>query len=146
MVLIGVTARDKDDYHKTPYGNTMDDRIPGVFIHAHMLSQVLSAALDGRPLLWAWSPWVDWAWIAGWSTVGGLLAWGVSLRSSSPRALLSQMVLVLGVSTGLLYAVCAGYLIVWAGWVPMVPAGLGLLMAGSGVMVILSRVSSRALQ
>ena len=146
VVLIGVTAREKEDYHKTPYGNTQDDLIPGVFIHAHMLSQVLSAALDGRPLLWAWSPWVDWAWIAGWSTLGGLVAWGVSFRSSSGKAVLPQMVLVLGVSTGVLYAVCAGCLIVWAGWVPMVPAGLGLLIAGSGVTVILSRVSSRALQ
>ncbi len=145
VVLIGVTAREKDDYHKTPYGNTFDDRTPGIFIHAHMLSQLLSTVLDGRPLLWAWSPWIDWAWIAGWSTLGGLLAWGVSLRSSSRRALLS-MVLALGVSTGVLYVVCAGCLIIWAGWVPMVPAGLGLLIAGSGVTVILSRVSSRALQ
>ena len=146
VVLIGVTAREKDDYHKTPYGNTFDDRVPGVFIHAHMLSQLLSAVLDGRPLLWAWSPWGDWVWIVGWSSLGGLLAWGVSLRKPARRAVWSQLVLVLGVFAGILYGVCAGYLIVWAGWLPLIPAGLGLGIAGSGVTVILSRVSSRSLQ
>ncbi|MBM0740877.1 CHASE2 domain-containing protein [Phormidium sp. CLA17] len=143
VVLIGVTAREKDDYHKTPYGNTLDDRVPGVFIHAHMLSQLLSAVLDGRPLLWAWSPWGDWAWIASWSSIGGLLAWG-ALRSSSSKAPLWPVV-VLGVSLGVLYAVCAGCLMVLAVWMPLVPSGLGLLIAGSGVTV-LSRISDRSLQ
>ncbi len=142
VVLIGVTAKAKEDYHKTPYGNTFENLTPGVFIHAHMLSQLLSAVLDGRPLLWAWSPWGDWVWVVGWSSLGGLLAWGVWLRSSSRRALLPQMVLGLGASTGVLYALCAGSLIVWAGWVPLIPAGLGLWIAGSGVTAILSRVSS----
>ena len=135
VVLIGVTASEKDDYHKTPYGNSFDDRTPGVFIHAHMLSQLLSAVLDGRPLLWAWSPWGDWGWIVGWSSLGGLVAWGVYRRHSSHRATVSQTALGLGVATGVLYAACACCLIVWAGWLPLVPSVLGLWLGGkrSGV-------------
>ncbi|MEX0270156.1 CHASE2 domain-containing protein [Leptolyngbyaceae cyanobacterium UHCC 1019] len=144
VVLIGATAREKEDYHKTPYGNTFHDRTPGVFIHAHMLSQLLSAMLDGRPLLWAWSPWGDWGWIVGWSALGGLVAWGVCLRNGSHRTMVFQMFLGLGVTTGILYAACVGGLIIWAGWLPLVPSVLGLWLGGGGVFLGLSRYSNKS--
>ncbi len=139
VVLIGVTAREKDDYHKTPYGNTFDDRTPGIFIHAHMLSQLLSTVLDGRPLLWAWSPWGDWGWMVGWSALGGLLAWGGFLRLGSRRVVVCQIVLGLSVVTGVLYVVCVGCLVVWAGWLPLIPSALGLWLGGGGVALVLNR-------
>jgi CHASE2 domain-containing sensor protein len=141
VVLIGVTAREKDDYHKTPYGKSFGDRTPGIFIHAHMLSQLLSAVLDGRPLLWAWAPWGDWGWIVAWSSIGGLVTWKVYRRHSSRRATVFQIALGLGISTGVLYAACAGCLIVWAGWLPLVPSVVGLWLGGNGVALVLSRHS-----
>ncbi|MBU7587474.1 MAG: CHASE2 domain-containing protein [Nostoc sp. TH1S01] len=48
IILIGTTAPRFKDFHKTPYGTEM----PGVFIQAHMVSQIISAVLDPRPLLW----------------------------------------------------------------------------------------------
>ena len=60
IVLIGVTARgDSPDTWPTPYGAPLDEQMPGVLVQAHMISQILSAVQDGRPLLWVWSLWVE---------------------------------------------------------------------------------------
>lgn len=144
VVLIGVTAKEKHDYFKTPYGSDPDNQTPGVFVHAHMLSQILSAVLDGRPLIWTWLPWLDWLWIGGWATVGGLLSWRLCLRRQSRNQLLSQLVLAIGVSTGVLYGVCAGVLIALAGWVPFVPAAIALSATSTSVTLWLSPASRRS--
>jgi CHASE2 domain-containing sensor protein len=46
----------------------------GVLIHAHLISQILSAVEDGRPLLWWWSSGVEILWIGSWSAIGAILA------------------------------------------------------------------------
>ncbi len=40
------------DFHLTPHSQNFRYRMSGGKIHAHMLSQLFSATLDGRPLLW----------------------------------------------------------------------------------------------
>ena len=64
IVIIGTTAESFNNYWLTPYSaQSQQDRTPGVIIHAHMVSQLLSAVLDNRPLLWAWSKWSEALWI-----------------------------------------------------------------------------------
>ncbi|MDF5732258.1 MAG: CHASE2 domain-containing protein, partial [Rhizonema sp. PD38] len=63
IILIGVTADSAGDNSFTPYGNEM----PGVIIHAQMVSQILSAVLDGRPLLWGLPFWGEVLWVWSWS-------------------------------------------------------------------------------
>ncbi len=137
IVLIGVTARDRDVF-KTPYGIGLDERVPGVFVHAHKLSQILSAVLDGRPLLWMWSPWIDGIWIGSWAIAGGLLAWALCARKSRSVAM-PQVALAIGLSTGVLYGICVGILILLGGWVPFVPAALTLGASSTGVAILLTR-------
>ncbi|RUS93450.1 hypothetical protein DSM107010_72580 [Chroococcidiopsis cubana SAG 39.79] len=56
IVLIGTTAKSFKDYFPTPYSSDNEsEELPGVAIHAHMTSQILSTVLDDRPLLW-WLP------------------------------------------------------------------------------------------
>lgn len=119
IVLVGVTAKgDFPDYWDTPYGTNLDNQMPGVLLHAHMVSQILSAVLDGRPLLRVWSGWWELLWIWSWSLVGGVLAW----RLSS----LLRLILAISVTSGVLYLFCFGLLISGA-WVPFVPSTLSLL-------------------
>ncbi|MDX2244752.1 MAG: CHASE2 domain-containing protein [Leptolyngbyaceae cyanobacterium bins.302] len=132
IVLVGVTAQEKKDFFKTPYGSTPDDYLAGVFIHAHKLSQLLSAVLDGRPLLWTWEPWLEVIWVGGWAIVGGFLSWILYLRSSSHRRLL-WTVLTIGLSTVVLYGISASILILLGGWVPFVPSVLVLGLTGGSV-------------
>lgn len=119
IVLIGVTARgDFPDYWATPYGRTLETQMPGVLLQAQMISQILSAVLDGRPLLTVWSPWVEVLWIWGWSVVGGFLAWRWRL--------LPMLALALGVSSIVLYLLCLS-LLIYGVWIPFVPSTLSLV-------------------
>ncbi len=121
IVLIGTTAPSAGDYWSTPYNagqQPSDNQIPGVFIQAQMVSQILSAVLDQRPLLWVWSTWSEGVWIWGWSLVGGILAW----RFRSPLGL----GLTVAAALGTIYGLCFAFLIK-GGWVPLVPSALSLV-------------------
>ncbi len=120
IVLIGVAAKgDYPDYWATPYGSKLDEEMPGVFVQAHMVSQIISAVLDGRSQLQVLSPLVEVVWILGWSVIGGVLAWRVR---SFPK-----LALFFGVVSGSLYVVCFGMLI-QGYWVPFVPSALVLVV------------------
>ncbi len=119
IVLIGVVAKgDSPDTWPTPYGVPLDEQMPGVLVQAHMVSEILSAVQDGRPLLWAWSWWTEVFWIWGWALLGGVLAW----RTLS----LPWLALAVGVTSSLLYLACFSLLISGA-WVPFVPSALSLV-------------------
>jgi CHASE2 domain-containing sensor protein len=123
IVLIGVVSNDSiSDERLTPYGAA-----PGVIIHAHMTSQILSAVLDGRPLLWVLPFWGEALWIWAWSMVGGILVWYV--RHIFHIAVLSVITL------GVLYGLSFGLLCVYGGWLPVVPATLALISTGTIVVV-----------
>jgi CHASE2 domain-containing sensor protein len=131
IVLIGVIAKKKDDYFKTPYTTTVETRTAGVYIHAHMISQLLSVALDDRPLIWAWSPLQEILWIGGWAMVGSGVVWGISLRRGmSQRWRLHLMVGLIG-AIALLGGGCWAVFVLWAGWLPLVPAGVALLLSSA---------------
>ncbi len=125
IILIGTDATSFPDYHLTPYstGHRPIEKMPGVVVHAHMVSQILSAVLDNRPLLWVLPKWGEVLWISGWSLIGGLIA--LELRSK-PR-------IVLGLATagilGTLYGLCFG-LLIQGGWMPLVPSAVALITTG----------------
>ncbi|NJO43020.1 MAG: CHASE2 domain-containing protein [Cyanobacteria bacterium RU_5_0] len=123
IVLIGTTAPTAKDSFDTLYGE-----MPGVWIHAHMLSQMLSAVMDDRPLIWAlpqWGEfqWGDLLWILVWSSVGGVLAW--RLRSWLWLGLANA------IATVLLHQLCL-IILTQGGWMPLVPSLL-VLWVTSGV-------------
>ncbi|MBN3949742.1 MAG: CHASE2 domain-containing protein [Nostoc sp. NMS7] len=127
IVLIGVVAKgDSPDTWPTPYGAPLDEQMPGVLVQAHMISQILSAVQDRRPLLRVWSLWVEVVWIWGWSLVGGVVAWR---KLSFP-----WLILAVSITFSVLYLVCFGLLISGA-WVPFVPSALSLV-AMVGLMSI----------
>ncbi len=118
IVLVGFTARaGVNDYSITPVGE-----LPGVIIQAQMVSQLTSAVLDGRSLIW-WLPfWGDALCIVGWAMVGGAIVWAIQR---------SRMLIVAGAgSIGILYLLCYGVFIVKGGWLPLVPSAIALFTAG----------------
>jgi len=126
IVLIGVSAPSRNDYFLTPYSRSQkfDQQMPGVVVHAQMVSQILSAVMDHRPLLWVWPVWGEALWIWGWSLAGGLLCWRCQLRLG-----LGPLVVALVI----LYGLCFG-LITQGGWVPLVPSALALVSSGGSVV------------
>ncbi|MDX2232263.1 MAG: CHASE2 domain-containing protein [Leptolyngbyaceae cyanobacterium bins.349] len=128
IVLIGVTARSFQDYHSTPFsvGQEMFQAMPGVIVQAQMVSQIVSAVADGRPLLRSWPLTADAIWILGWSIIGGLIA---GRWRSRPYLLLAT-----SVTLAVLYVCCFG-LFVMGYWVPLVPTLLALTLIGSNFVL-----------
>ncbi|MCD8489309.1 MAG: CHASE2 domain-containing protein [Desertifilum sp.] len=119
IVLIGYTASIvKDDFY-TPYSAGTDAwRMPGVVVHAQNISQILSAVLDNRPLVWYWPEGVEILWIFAWALFGSAIA------------LFTRRLWVYGVSIVIAIAVLYGVvylLFLGSGWVPLVPAAIALL-------------------
>lgn len=76
IVLIGSTAKSLKDLLLTPYSSSLmgtPEPMVGVEVHANLVSQIISAALDERPLLKTWPELLEWLWIAGWSVIGAAL-------------------------------------------------------------------------
>jgi len=127
IVLIGTTAPSGKDLFFTPYsaGELETARRPGVELHAQMTSQILSAALEHRPLFRFWDEGQEWLWILGWSLSAGAIAW------------LVRHPVMLGMSgTGLMVLLIGSCVVLFDQnlWVPTIaPAIASLLSMGTVV-------------
>jgi CHASE2 domain-containing sensor protein len=124
IVLIGVTAPSIKDFINTSAIPNLQPpgKIYGVEFHAHVASQIISAVLDGRPILKTWSQGWEYLWIVGW----GVLAIYLGRLTQSP---LKNLVYVAVASLAL---VGIGYAFIAEGWwIPVVPALLVLVINGA---------------
>jgi CHASE2 domain-containing sensor protein len=130
IVMIGTTAESFNDTDwQSPYSaiNFGDvENISGIELQAHLVSQIISAVLDDRPLIWWWPEFVELLWIGWWSLFSGLLL----LNIRRPKYLFVS----LGGSLGLLYIICWGVMANSAGWIPLIPPALAYI--GTGVVVL----------
>ncbi len=139
IILIGTTAESFQDYSLTPYKTNQGaiQKIPGVILQAQMTSQLISAALGERSLLWAWTLWQETLWVMAWSVTGSLLtqfvrqlpAWGIAV----------------GGAIVILYSVCLIVLVQYSGWIPIVPTALAFL-GSSGALYVKTLAQSQSLQ
>lgn len=71
LVFLGAKAPSLNDNFATPYNSTLQssaaELMPGVAIHATVASQLMSAALDGRPLLRTSPKLLNWFLLLIWS-------------------------------------------------------------------------------
>ncbi len=127
LVIIGTSARSLDRGLDAPYSisGKKISKVSPVFIHAQVTSQLISAVLDNRPLIWYFPEWLEAVWILSWSLVGGALAW----KARRPVYLL----IVSGITVSGLVGTCY-LLILQAGWIPVVPTGLALVFTAIGVL------------
>ncbi|MFB2934087.1 CHASE2 domain-containing protein [Aerosakkonemataceae cyanobacterium BLCC-F154] len=135
IVLIGSTAQSKKDFFFTPYSNTLigiPDETSGVEIHANVISQILSAALEGRPLIQSWAEPLEFLWIFAWSVVGAAVSWKWRYAGGVANFSFPSVVGIL-LAGGSLFAIC--YLAFLSGWwIPFVPPALAI--AGSAIAII----------
>ncbi len=133
IVLIGTTAESLNDFFYTPYSNGLFSapaRVSGVALHANIVSNLLSAAQEGRSLLRVWPKPLEWFWILGWASAGAAVGLGLN----------APLKFGLGVALGIvgLGSICyAAFLCGW--WLPGVPP----LFSFSGATILLRLVKSR---
>ncbi|NET32687.1 MAG: CHASE2 domain-containing protein [Cyanothece sp. SIO1E1] len=124
IVLIGLA--DPKDAHFT---SVQQRRLPGVVVHAHMASQIISAVMDGRPLIWWWPEWLELIWIGSWSLMGSVVVWGWQTRYPGRYVFL-------GLIVGGLLIVVGGFcyvLFLIGGWMPLVPPVTALVITSSSL-------------
>ena len=123
IIIIGYGAPSKKDVFSTPFEvRTM----PGVVIQAHMVSQIISTVIDGRPLFIFLPQWGEVCWIVLWSISGAVLVW----RNEHPLRLGAGLIAALGVLSG---ACFLGFLA--AVWIPVIPAIIALFIT-TGVISV----------
>ncbi|MGC1199782.1 MAG: CHASE2 domain-containing protein [Geitlerinemataceae cyanobacterium] len=138
LVFIGATTPSLKDIFQTPYNNALfaePTQMPGIVVHANIASQILSAALEGRPLLrasgslfgdWAFLPkslqFVRWfvgpngLWIGLWSFVGAAGGWLLlQTRVFNKNIFLVGTLVAIVAATGVLISI--GYVAFLGGWV-----------------------------
>ncbi|MFB2922023.1 MULTISPECIES: CHASE2 domain-containing protein [Aerosakkonema] len=134
IVMIGSTADSLNDLLYTPYSSSIigiPKRTSGVEVHANLTSAILSAALEGRPLIKSWPEWLEWLWIFAAASVGAILSWirrykgGVAKFSIRRTA---SMLLAVGSIVSIAYL---AFLRGW--WIPVVPPVLAF--AGSTIAI-----------
>ncbi|MBV6622425.1 MAG: CHASE2 domain-containing protein [Rivularia sp. (in: Bacteria)] len=121
IVLIGITANSIRDIHDTPYGE-----IRGLFIHAHGISQILSAVEDNRALIWWLPQWGDTILVLFFSCLGGIIIW----YWRNPK----HQIIAISSAAIILYIVC-WFAFTKGGWFPFIPSILALFSTGGIVAV-----------
>ncbi len=151
LVLIGITAESIKEFFFTPYSSTLSqfpDPMPGVVLHANMASQLLSAALEGRPLLRVWHPLGEWLWIVTWASLGALLGWQLRSQKLTQPYPSSYRILV-GLAIGTLSLASTAYVAFLHGWwIPTVPPLLalgGATVAMTGYVASLERADRQTM-
>ncbi|MDP5337723.1 MAG: diguanylate cyclase, partial [Nodularia sp. (in: cyanobacteria)] len=132
IVLIGSTAPSIQDFVFIPHSSRLIGTakpIPGIKLQAYFISELISAALEGRPLLKVWSQTGECLWIFTWSYVGAVITWRIRYQLKSILStLLSCLVLILFT-----------YLAFLSGWwIPIIPA---LLTFVSSAIWIISNIA-----
>ncbi len=130
IVLIGVTAPSLKDLFLTPYTTYQQREMAGVFVHAQMISQILSTVEDQQSLFNFWPRWGEWLWLWGCAVAGGIIGWWVW----NPRWL------AIAGTAGLLVILGFGWLSFNLNlWIPVVTPIVTLL--ASSILVISHRLS-----
>jgi len=128
IVLLGVTAESVPDLFHTPFssGNDTGRMIPGVVVHAHVISQLLGAAMDGRRPSATPSESREWLWTLLW----GLCGAGIGAWIRSPWRLASS-------AAGGLIILCIIVVVAFAQgwWIPLVPPAMAWFLSGFAVTV-----------
>ncbi len=110
IVMLGAKAPSLNDNHQTPYSSTLTATkrlTPGVVIHANLTSQILSAALEGRPMLQASIKPLNWLLILFWSGTSATLG-SLYVRR--------QWVSVGGIFLSVTIIIASGYIAFLSGW------------------------------
>jgi CHASE2 domain-containing sensor protein len=120
IVLVGVVAPSvKDQINSGSIQGINPSLVTGIEFQAHAISQLLSAALDRRPLIYSWIDTWEYLWIALWGVTG----LGLSFVTRSPL----QQLLSTIIGSTLLFGLGYGFLLIGL-WIPIVPTACAFLL------------------
>lgn len=116
IILIGTTAASYNDYALTPLGNQ-----PGVFIQAHMVSQLISHQIENRQLYRVSTYQANFLWIFIW-TVFIMIMIG-RVKTTRKKITISLLFMLLSLFISYLFICFLGY------WIPSAILSLTLMVS-----------------
>jgi adenylate cyclase len=124
IILIGPVAPSVKDVFLTPYSATVNGnrKMPGVLIHAQMVSQFLSAGLDDLAPVSSWPEPVEWVWMLAACLLGG----AIGLKVSNPWGLTASAIAI-----GCVFFVFGLLCFLQRIWIPIATPIVGALSAGT---------------
>jgi diguanylate cyclase (GGDEF)-like protein/PAS domain S-box-containing protein len=132
IILIGSTAPSLQDFVFIPYSSSLIGTakpVPGIQLQAYFISELISAALDGRPLLKVWTDLVEYLWVFVWSYLGAVTTWRIQ---HATRSLLCIIVSCFVLTLSAYFAFLSGW------WIPFIPS---LLSFGSSAIWMISYIA-----
>jgi len=122
IIIIGVFAESVKDFFYTPYsrGFNVHQQVPGVVIHANLVSQFLRFALEGRSPKNSLSETNEMLWILTWSILGGMIGW--LIRST-------WKLLIIGSINLFLLCLSTYIALLYNWWIPFVPSALTWMLS-----------------
>ncbi|MEH2350543.1 MAG: CHASE2 domain-containing protein [Nostoc sp.] len=132
IILIGSTAPSLQDFVFIPYSSSLMGTakpVPGIQLQAYFISELISAALGGRPLLKVWPDLVENLWIFVWSYLGAVTTWRIR---HAMRGLLSILVSCFVLTLSAYLAFLYGW------WIPLIPS---LFSFGSSAIWMTSHIA-----
>jgi adenylate cyclase len=132
IVLIGSTASSLNDLFYTPYSSGINsEQMPGVYVHANLTSQILSAALENRLMIRGIAEVGEWGWVIIWSFVGAtisLVLLEVDLLQKNAFSSVKWTAIGIFTPVGLLFG--SNYLLFLGGWwLPVISPLLALSLS-----------------
>ncbi|WP_341526141.1 CHASE2 domain-containing protein [Nostoc sp. UHCC 0302] len=115
IVLIGSTAPSLQDFVFIPYSSRLmgtAQPISGIELQAYFINELISAAIEGRPLLKVWHDLVENLWIFVWSYIGAVTTWRIRHPT---RSLLCILVSCFVLNLAAYFAFLSGW------WIPIIP-------------------------
>ncbi|ODG99037.1 diguanylate cyclase [Nostoc sp. KVJ20] len=132
IILIGSTAPSLQDFVFIPYSSSLMGTakpVPGIQLQAYFISELISAAVDGRPLLKVWTDLVEYLWIFVWSYLGAVTTWRMQ---HATRSLLSILV------SCFVFTLSAYVAFLYGWWLPLIPS---LFCFGSSAIWMISHIA-----
>ncbi|WP_261208340.1 adenylate/guanylate cyclase domain-containing protein [Laspinema sp. D2d] len=144
VVLIGTIAASVPDNFHTPYDHSAitdaSNRTSGVKIHANLTSQIISAALDNRPLIKVWPKSLEIGLILLGAWMGGFLA-GLKRYACSLNVYYAFSWSGINIIIFALLLTGSAYLAFLRGWwVPLVPPILSLTGSSLAITAYIAKI------
>ncbi len=137
IILIGSVGESFQDLFSTPYTLSANQRLSGVEIHAHITSQIISAALDNRGLIKTVSEPIEWLFILCWSGVAATLTWTLRTTGKVKQFLVKQISFFIITLTLIFASTYFAFINNW--WLPVIPSILGLIGSTVSITAYIAR-------
>ncbi|MEL4897795.1 CHASE2 domain-containing protein [Crocosphaera sp. Alani8] len=143
IVIIGKVGESFKDMFFTPYSSGLmgfSEPVAGAEIHANLVSQMISGAMEDRPLFKTWSDPLEWLWIVFCAGTGATLTWRFRYQQGAKNLAWVRWGVIVGVGIVLMGGTYVAFLKGW--WLPVVPGFIAFVGSTIAITAYIARTAA----